>query len=71
MAARAGIEPASAFLEVAAALLSSEIGHFAQAQHGAQIFRELAQVVQAWIKLPAEIRYSVLALVNAAKGGQQ
>jgi hypothetical protein len=69
MAARAGIEPASAFLEVAAALISCEIGRKAEAQHGAQIFLSLAEVASKWAQLPTEIRFAVLALVRTSQGG--
>lgn len=69
MAARAGIEPASVFLQAALAALGSESGDAANAQYSAQFLRELAEVASAWAKLPPEIRFAVVALVRT--GGRQ
>jgi hypothetical protein len=60
MAAQAGIEPASAFLQVAVSALTCESAPMAGAQGGAQIVRELAEVVRAWQSLPAQIRFAVV-----------
>ena len=69
MAARAGSDPAAAFLQAAIEALScgSGVGH--DAQRDSQKLGDLAEVVNAWGKLPAEIRFSVVALVRAGKGG--
>ena len=64
MAARAGIEPASAFLQAVLALLSWKSEADTDVQHSAQIFRELATVAMGWRNLPVEIRLAVLALVK-------
>ena len=69
MAARVGIEPAAAFLEVALRTLSCGSSSSSEAQHSAQIFRDLAEVVSKWEQLPAEIRFAVLALARTSKGG--
>ena len=69
MAAQARIEPASAFLQAAVNALSCESGQGGGAQHGAQILRDLAEVVRTWESVPAQIRFAVLALVRTANGG--
>jgi hypothetical protein len=69
MAARAGIEPAAAFLQAAIEASSCGSGTEGCAQRDAQKLGELAEVVNAWAKLPGEIRFSVVALVRAGKGG--
>jgi len=67
MAARAGIEPATAFLQAAVEALSCENGVSHHAQRDAQKLGELAEIVNAWAKLPAEIQFAMLALVRAGK----
>ena len=69
MAAQAGIEPATAFLQAAVNALTCESAPTSGAQHGAQISRELAEVVRAWQVLRPQIRFAVLALVRTEKGG--
>jgi hypothetical protein len=68
MAARAGIEPAAAFLQAAIGALSCASQDKGCAQWDAQKCGELAEIVATWAKLPHEIRFSVMALVRAGKG---
>ena len=71
MAARAGIEPASGLVEAVVRSITCEIAKTASAPLDAQLLPELCLLVGAWPKLPHEIRFSILALVRAAKEGSQ
>jgi len=68
MAARAGIEPASALVETVGGEATSRIAEKGRALLDAQGLVELGSLVAAWPKLPREIRFSILALVRAAEG---
>jgi hypothetical protein len=68
MAARAGIEPATAFLQAAINALSCVSEDGGCAQWDAQKCGEFAEIIATWAKLPPEIRFSVMALVRAGKG---
>jgi len=71
MAARAAIEPASALVEAVIRSATCETAKRASAPLDAQLLRDLDLLVGAWPKLPREIRFSILALVRAAKDGSQ
>jgi hypothetical protein len=70
MAARAGIEPAVAFLQAAIEALSCENRGERCAQRDAQNAEELREVVGAWPGLSPEIRFAILALARARQGDE-
>jgi len=67
MAARAGIEPASAFLQAVITALTSESVSDAGAQKRAQDLCELSEVLGTWWSIAPEIRAAILTMVRAAK----
>lgn len=67
MAARAGIEPASDFLQAVVAALTSESVRNAGAQHGAQNLCELTEVLAAWWSVAPEIRAAILTMARTAR----
>ena len=67
MAARVGIEPASAFLQAAIAAISSESVQSSGAQHGAQKILDLTEVLGAWWAVGPEIRAAILTMVRSAR----
>lgn len=69
MAVRAGIEPASASSKAAIREATCEIEKDRCAPLDSQSLLELGYLVGAWLKLPREIRFAMLALARASKGG--
>ena len=69
MAARAGIEPATGFLQAVITALTSGSDKKADAQYGAQKLPELTEVVAAWWSLAPEIRAAIVTMARTARKG--
>jgi len=70
MAARAGIETAYKILEDLIKSTTYNSDEKTWAQHGAQKFGELREMIAAWPSLPSEIRFAIIALARSMKEGR-
>ena len=66
MAARAGIEPVTEFLQACVEAVASEISKSADAHIGTQKLMGLREVIKTWPNLTPELRTAVVAVTQAA-----